>query len=206
VIRIRRIGYNAEEFAAKLYPGEAKDVVVVLTPGVFELPEITVTARRAKPIEYAWTTKYADFFRRRRVGFGHFMTRADIDRRRPNRTADILTELASVRVRYRGFGITSPEVEFLRCNDEPVRVSVWIDGQKQYLDRPGPEDTARARRSSPFLNPAMTTPRFGPWMIGAALDRLLPSQIELMEVYRGPAEMPAEFLDDSCAAIVIWTR
>jgi hypothetical protein len=43
-------------------------------------------------------------------------------------------------------------------------------------------------------------------MIGAALDRLLPSQTELMELYRGPAEMPAEFLDDSCAAIVISTR
>jgi hypothetical protein len=33
----------------------------------------------------------------------------------------------------------------------------------------------------------------------------LPSQIELVEVYRGPAEMPPEFLPDECA-IVIWTR
>jgi hypothetical protein len=38
------------------------------------------------------------------------------------------------------------------------------------------------------------------------LDDVLPSQIEAMEIFRGPAEMPAEFLDDSCAAIAIWTR
>jgi len=35
---------------------------------------------------------------------------------------------------------------------------------------------------------------------------VLPSQIEMIEVYREPAEMPAEFLDDSCAVIAIWTR
>jgi len=26
------------------------------------------------------------------------------------------------------------------------------------------------------------------------------------EIYRGVAELPAEFLDDACAAVVIWTR
>lgn len=35
---------------------------------------------------------------------------------------------------------------------------------------------------------------------------LTPAQVEMIEVYTGPAQMPAEFLDDSCAAIAIWTR
>jgi len=33
-----------------------------------------------------------------------------------------------------------------------------------------------------------------------------PATIVGMEVYRGVAELPAEFLDDACAAVVIWTR
>jgi hypothetical protein len=27
-----------------------------------------------------------------------------------------------------------------------------------------------------------------------------------MEIFRGVAQIPAEFLDDSCAAVAIWTR
>jgi hypothetical protein len=33
-----------------------------------------------------------------------------------------------------------------------------------------------------------------------------PATIVGMEIYRGVAELPAEFLDDACAAVVIWTR
>jgi hypothetical protein len=33
-----------------------------------------------------------------------------------------------------------------------------------------------------------------------------PVRLELMEVYTGVARIPAEFLADSCAAIVIWTK
>ena len=44
---------------------------MLLEPGKFELPEIEVTARYAKPARYAGTNKYDDYFRRRRIGFGH---------------------------------------------------------------------------------------------------------------------------------------
>lgn len=43
-------------------------------------------------------------------------------------------------------------------------------------------------------------------MTGEMLQRILPSQIEMIEVYVGPAQMPAEALGNSCAAIMIWTR
>jgi hypothetical protein len=33
-----------------------------------------------------------------------------------------------------------------------------------------------------------------------------PATIVGVEVYRGVAQLPAEFLDDACAAVVIWTR
>ena len=57
------------------------------------------------------------------------------------------------------------------------RVSVWIDGDK--VRTSGPDE---------------------------ALGLISPNDIEAIEVYRGVSQIPAEFLDDSCAAIVIWTR
>ena len=41
---------------------------------------------------------------------------------------------------------------------------------------------------------------------GEMLDRLIPLQIEFIEVYSGPSQMPAEAVGNSCAAIMIWTR
>jgi hypothetical protein len=38
------------------------------------------------------------------------------------------------------------------------------------------------------------------------LERTAASGIEMMEVYRGPSQIPGEFHWDGCGAIVIWTR
>ena len=57
------------------------------------------------------------------------------------------------------------------------RVSVWIDGDK------------------------VRTPS-----LDVALGLIHPNDIEAIEIYRGLSQIPAEFLDDSCAAVVIWTR
>jgi len=64
LLQLRRPGYRAQ--LLKLdgdWSGR-----VLLEPGVFELPEIKVTGRYAKPARYAGTTKYDDYFRRRRIG------------------------------------------------------------------------------------------------------------------------------------------
>jgi len=41
---------------------------------------------------------------------------------------------------------------------------------------------------------------------GENLSLINPADVEAMEVYRGPSELPAEFMSDNCAAIVVWTR
>jgi hypothetical protein len=38
------------------------------------------------------------------------------------------------------------------------------------------------------------------------LREINPADVEAMEIYTGPSELPAEFMVDDCAAIVIWTR
>lgn len=201
ILTIRRIGFRAQRLGAELKDGEVKEVSIVLEAGVFELPELTVSARSLKPVEYAWTTRYDDFFRRRRTGFGVFLTRADIERRHPFHTPNLLAGVSGVKLRFRHAGLSGTDVAFLGCE----RVSVWIDGQKQrYPDIPSddlgrkPNPGSTMMRSRRMDTTAMAT--------GSYLQRVLPIQIELLEVFRGPSEMPAEFLDDSCAAVAIWTR
>jgi len=42
--------------------------------------------------------------------------------------------------------------------------------------------------------------------VGKILERISPSDIEMMEIFRGPGELPGEFNNGNCGAISIWTR
>ncbi len=177
IVRVRRIGFQAQQLALQLQADVPKDVVIVMEPGTYELPEVTVVARELKPIEYGYTHKYDDFFRYRRLGLGYFKTRAQFGNLNPMRTADIVSGLPGIRIQHRQW--ERPIVWVTGC----TRLGVYIDGN---LQRPMPPDGTS----------------------GDLLDRVLPSQIEMVAVFRGPAEMPAEaaqFVSNDCA-IMIWTR
>lgn len=173
VIRVRRIGFRGQQFSAHLEPGRSKDVQIVMDPGPQILPEIEVKERFLKPIEYAHTHKYDDFFRYRYLGWGFFKTRENFENLNPMRTADILQGIPRVRVRHTAFN--DPIVNIEACR----RPAVLIDGAIQYGGPPGD-----------------------------LLGRVHPSHVEMVAVFRGPAEMPAEaamFANNDCA-IMIWTR
>lgn len=60
-----------------------------------------------------------------------------------------------------------------------------------------------------------TERRVGVWINGfrsmaadhnAVLNEIHPKDIIALEIYRGVAQIPGEFLSDACAAIAIWTR
>jgi hypothetical protein len=199
VAEVRRIGFKAQRLGASVEDGEVMEVKIILERGVYELPEVAVTVRQLKPIEYAWTTRYDDFFRRKQVGLGAFIMREQIERSGAGRTPSLLRGVRGVRLKYRHPGVSGTDVEVIGCN----KVSVWIDGQKQrYADVP---DQPKVKRREGGLGHAKTFDNSGS-ITASHLERALPSQIEMIEVYRGPAEMPAEYIDDSCAAIAIWTR
>ncbi|HEV8150318.1 MAG TPA: Plug domain-containing protein [Gemmatimonadales bacterium] len=181
---VRRIGYRAQYLTATLAAGDHKEVTIALTPGVYELPEVAVTARLAKPIEYAWTTKYDEFFRRKLVGLGRYISRQDIDKKAAAHTVELLLGVPGVRV-YLGMpGVSPDRVKFNGCAGQlsVPQVSVWIDGWELHPTASSPEEVAEL------------------------LERVNPLTIEMMEVYTGPARMQAEFRGNTCATIAIWTR
>ena len=189
VIRVRRIGYLAQYLVATLAPGEQKDeVVIALFPGAYRLPEVEVTARLAKPIEYAWTMKYDEFFRRQRVGLGYYITRKDIDRKVATETAELLIGVPGLLIRPGAPGLFPTAVKSGRC----VGLSVWVDGWELHLER--------------GMHAMMGDPRTPAEATGALLERIHPLQIEMIEVYTSPARGQAEFVGTSCGAIMIWTR
>jgi hypothetical protein len=184
LLRVRRPGWNA----MLLRMTGAWDGTVVLTPGVFTLPDLKVNANLAKPSRYAGTNKYDGFFQRRRQGLGLFITRDEIDRRVPLYTADLLQARAGIKASITPAGVGSM-IYFARCNERRLgsraaitpRITVYIDGAKQY-------------------------PEFGSPFNGELLERVSTRDIEMIEVFRGPGELPPEFNDGNCGAIVIWTR
>jgi hypothetical protein len=203
VIRVRRIGFRAQALAINLRAGEEKEVTIALTLGVYELPELAVTARLAKPIEYAWTTKYDEFFRRKLVGLGRYVSRQDIDKKAASHTSEILAGVPGVRVLFGAPGISPDMVKFIGCN----QISVWVDGAELHpLAGVAPAPRSMGGASTVDALGGRPQGQRDPAAVGEMLDRIHPLQIEMIEVYTGPGRMQAEFLGNSCGAIAIWTR
>src|SRR5512145_2997176 len=94
------------------------------------LPEITVEADRfAKPARYAATTKYDDFFRRRKTGFGTFITREAIEKMNAFHTHEIIRNVPGVRVSSMSGDPETVRVNFVRCSGGRSNVAVYVDGQ-----------------------------------------------------------------------------
>ena len=206
VLRVRRIGYKGQYLQVMLDSGKTRTEEIMLEAGAYTLPEIEVTAKWLKPIEFAWTTKYDGFFERRRLGLpgGTYMNRDDIQRQGVMRTAELLNKVPGARVNYRGPGVIW--IDFPRCKSG--HVGVWVDGRKinwqpsnqqaeginlgQIGQPPSPQE--RIKREEQLAR------------LANDLDRVHPLEIEFMEVHRGIGSIPGEFGDAGCGAIAIWTR
>jgi hypothetical protein len=120
------------------------------------------------------------FYQRQAQGLpGEFITRADIDRRQPSRLSDVLTGLPGLSVTQRG-------IQNRRAGCTP---ELYVDGRR---------------------NPDIK-PRNFPGSLGIVdeINWIHPSAVEGIEIYRGLAQLPAEFADSNsrrCGVIAIWTR
>ena len=197
VVFARAIGYRWATAVLVLTAGDTLEHSFELQPAAVTLPELTTEAKWAKPGRLAHTTKYDDFYRRRKLGLGTFLTRDQIDRANAIRSFELLRGVAGVKVTWNPPGVPGTEVRFSRCTEFPPRISVWLDGAKLMYRPPPPlpDDWGGLK---------WRADAWGAWV--ELFDVVRPSDIEAIEVFRGVAQIPAEFLDDSCAAVAIWTR
>lgn len=115
------------------------------------------------------------------TGFGHFVTRADIDRRPSARVTDFLRIMPGVRVVPTPVcnGCSTVDVVYMRGIGGSCAPTVLIDGMVTRQDA------------------AFTLDSF-----------LMPDMLEGIEVYQDPAAVPPALgaVTSSCGAIALWTR
>jgi hypothetical protein len=191
LLRALRVGYGtAEGGPFALAAGETLEVDFMLEAQPTALEEVTVVAeRRVRRLERG------GFYFRQRMGFGRFLTREQIERRRPIHFTDLLRGLPGVRLVPAGTGweVMMRGTSSARGNCIP---SIIMNGM---LLR-----SAQVVSSPNSL--AQLDQSFG--LVG--LDDFFPTTewIEAIEVYASSHGLPAQYtgMMSPCGAILIWTR
>jgi hypothetical protein len=117
-------------------------------------------------------------------GMGTYLTRADIERIRPQRVTDLFRQLAGITVSTSGAGRDAT----LQMNRSlfgrgggPCQVQIYLDGM------------------------LVTRGGAGPISVDALV---VPENVEGVEVYRGLSTVPPEFLNPNahCGVVALWSR
>jgi hypothetical protein len=188
-LRVRRLGYEPATLRVVLQDGRSYEQRVELKRHPHALTEVQINGQMLKV-----PARLEDVYARAAHEHGTFFTREDIDKLNPNDVKSLLNLVPTVYANDRGItfqrcsagvqGLSlapfSPKQAGAAAQKLPTLVQVYIDGTRVTMDN-------------------NTT-------ILEALGLVHPRDIEAMEVYTGVARIPAEFLNDACAVIAIWTK
>ena len=173
----RRMGYRPVDTMLDRKENETKELRIELEAAVEMLDTVTVNGRRT-------TVRMRDFWSRQANSPGAFITREDLEVRRPLHPSDMLRTIMGVKVgddQMNG----RPLISMSRNDIGAVRKILGADCRVNY-----------------YID--------GSWVPPGSfhLDDIPASAIEGIEVYRGPSETPAQFRqrETACGLIVIWTR
>jgi hypothetical protein len=181
---------------------EMVEVELRLSAAPLTLEPLTITARVAPPRRRH--LELNGFYRRERMGNGRFLRREEIERHTNQNLAQILSRVPGTAIHYQG---TQQYIYFPR-NGRPSIDLRPSTGRR----RLGRGSFARAGGGNSCL------PRL--FMDGMRIvydassdinSAVSPEQIEAIEVFRGPSEIPAEYYSQNpthrdCGVILIWTR
>lgn len=181
-VRVQVLGFQpAETDVLELGPDEVKRIQVPMSVDVFDVEGIEVTGQRREPIFMRGVRE------RQQSGFGTVYTREDLEFRSGSAVQDILRTQPGMRI-IRQIGDGQVGIQTGRAPPGVSRAcyaTVYVDGV-QVFDASSPQPADNVLQ---------------------VLD-LRADEIEAMEVYRGAAQVPAEFsgLGSDCGVIAVWTR
>ena len=190
-LRVRALGHAPLDTLLLLQSGTTHTVRLRLRQFVPQLDTVRVEATLAygKPARYRHTSKFDDFYERRAKRPGSYFTREDIERSGRSRVSELISSVSGITLGYRlsPKGMT-PHLRVARCTAPKIPLTggrgdpgygwfaVFLNGQRLHAD---PMDV---------------------------LGELTTNEIETIEVYRGPSQLPVEAMGDACAAVFITTR
>ena len=186
-LEVRRIGFLLTHIHVSLAARTSSDVTITLPRLPAVLTEVRVEGRLLKV-----PARYEEVYRRASLGLGKLITREDIER------ANVIN-VSSLFMTIPGVHVYDRSITFERCRpgpsgplvgSAPAKVQVYIDGVRvtHYNGGNGRSDPADFDE------------------VQLALKLVHPSANEAIELYTGVARIPAEFLNDACAVIAIWTK
>jgi len=182
-LRVRRLGY-AETTTPPWWvqSGEVLSVVVRLQPDAILLAPLEVTGL-SRPLS---VPALEGFHRRLETSVGGvFFTRQQIEARNPARITDLLMDVPGVRLQ--------------QASGRAGQLMV-VSFTRTLMGRGGGECPVQV-----FLDGILASRGQG----AVPLDELAsPNALEGMEVYRGLASLPPEFVtpDARCGVVILWTR
>ncbi|HUX33148.1 MAG TPA: carboxypeptidase-like regulatory domain-containing protein [Gemmatimonadaceae bacterium] len=173
VVRFRALGYDLQNIALEFDPGRAVTWDQALAATAVHLEPVVVN-KPARELNLG----RGGFDQRRKVGRGQFMTQDEWNQFAPRDVASVLRRFHSLNVKFTG--------------GESYVLSTRGDMVSQ-TEKRGLQSVACAMRIG--LDGQLMPPGF-------TIDQIPLSQTQAIEVYAGPAEMPAEFNNDLGAAPV----
>jgi hypothetical protein len=184
-LRASRIGYQ-ETTTPRLWLGEHQFVEVELRlhPDAVLLAPLEVVARSPS----TRTSAVLDGFytRHRSSAAGIFITREEIEQRRPAFVSDLLATVPGVHLVSAGRGTRRAVYMSRAIGREACPAQIFVDG---FL--------FNRRLGMTGVDPGLVID-----------DAVNPGSVEGIEIYKGIGGVPAEFLnpDSRCGVVAIWTR
>ena len=193
IVRVRMVGYQLKLVHMEVNGRSGWSGTIVMEPVTPVLPEVRVSAEQPEDL----SARHADFHRRRAQGIGTFRTREDIEKKAAFDMISVLQGIPGVNISLTPTPTGESEVRMNLARCKPPRLVIYVDGQKQNLFLSDPAAVGEGIRSS---CPDCVR-------LYEALSAILLRDVEFVEFYRGPGQIPNELeRGDACAALVIWTR
>jgi hypothetical protein len=193
-LRVRRVGFAEWEHKIEVAEANAPVVQVALTVAPRALSEVKISGHRVLV-----PARYADAYSRVARATGDFFTRERIDSLHALDMKSLLQTIPGVHINDRG-------MTFQRC--EATLSSVKIPGSISGASKEPETSSTSQAHIQVYIDGVRVTDYAGSYGDDAylAIRYIIPSSVQLVEVYRGVASIPGEFLNDACAVILIWTK
>jgi Carboxypeptidase regulatory-like domain/TonB-dependent Receptor Plug Domain len=184
-VRASRVGYREAGGTLRLSADSVVELELRLAVASVALAPVTVVTRSRRSV----SPVLEGFYGRLERGQGRFVTRQEIESRNPVRVTDMLRNIPNLNGHAPRGGVGGGVITRGSTGDR-CTVVFFVDGML----------VSQPSMGGPF--------RGSPRQDQAIDDYVQPTEVEGIEIYRGEADTPAEFVTRwvGCGTIVIWTR
>jgi hypothetical protein len=188
LFEVRKLGYGSEHFTVNVAAGDTLGIDVDLQAAPVRLRGVRATATARNP-----TLQDNGFYDRQQMGLGTFLTGRELERYPGARFTSAMRTVPGVRV---------------------VRYSPRQGGRRGPSNRSGMDVDEQYRITSSRSSAGSGAPDcfMDVYVDGLKYDQSLDSfpvsEVEAVEVYRGPSEAPPQFRNAAsrCGVVVVWMK